>query len=155
MSSFFFYLFETSKCSYVKKRIRYSFINSIFRHMFLRFSIPWDPSLKSVLRNLLQPHVMTYISSHPEVFYRKVFLKVSQNSQENSCAEVSFSCNFNKNEALAPGGFLWIYKCFLRKCIYVLSIFESNNNKTLFITNAAVVLWRDWRPKILLLRSYL
>ena len=39
---------------------------------------------------------MTYIGSHPEVFYEKVFLKVSQYSQE-----VSFSCNFNKNEVLA------------------------------------------------------
>ena len=53
-----------------------------------------------MLRHLLQPHAMTYIS-HPEVFYKKVFLKISQNSQENRCAEVSFSCNFNKKEALA------------------------------------------------------
>ena len=44
---------------------------------------------------------MKYINSHPEVFYKKVFLKVSQNSQENSCAGVSFSCNFNKKDALA------------------------------------------------------
>ena len=48
----------------------------------------------------LQPHVMTDISSHPEMFYKKVFLKVSQNSQEINCAKVSFSCNFNKNETL-------------------------------------------------------
>ena len=35
-------------------------------------------------------------------------LKVSQNSQENSCAEVSFSCNFNKNEAVAQAlKFVW------------------------------------------------
>ena len=53
-----------------------------------------------MLRHLLQPDAMTYMSSHPEVFYKKVFLKASQNSQKNSCAEVSFSCNFNKNEAL-------------------------------------------------------
>ena len=41
-----------------------------------------------------------YVSSHPEMFYKKVFLKVLQNSQEKSCAEVSFSCNFKKNKAL-------------------------------------------------------
>ena len=46
--------------------------------------------------------------SHPEVFYKKVFLEISQNSQENTCARVSFLkicrpevCNFIKNEALA------------------------------------------------------
>ena len=43
---------------------------------------------------------MTYISSHQEVFYKKLFLSVSQNSQKTSCAEVSFSGNFNKNETL-------------------------------------------------------
>ena len=44
-----------------------------------------------------QTHAMTYTSSHPEVFYKKVFLK---NSQENSCAGVSFFCKFHENEAL-------------------------------------------------------
>ena len=34
------------------------------------------------------------------MFYKKVFLKFLQNSQENSCAGVYFSCNFNKKEAL-------------------------------------------------------
>ena len=45
-----------------------------------------------------------------------MFLKVSQNSQENSCAEVFFSRNFNKYEALAQVvsfefcmNFLYIY----------------------------------------------
>ena len=53
-----------------------------------------------MLRHLLQPDTMTYISSHPEVFYKIVFSKVPQNLQENSCAEVSLSCNFDKNKAL-------------------------------------------------------
>ena len=43
---------------------------------------------------------MTHISSHPEVFYKKVFLKFMQNLQESNCAGVYFSCNFNKKEAL-------------------------------------------------------
>ena len=50
-----------------------------------------------MLRHLSQPYAMTYINSHPEVFYKKVL----QNSQENSCSGVFFSCNFNKKEALA------------------------------------------------------
>ena len=42
----------------------------------------------------------------PEVFYKKVFLKVSQNSQENTCARISFliklqACTFIKKETLA------------------------------------------------------
>ena len=44
---------------------------------------------------------MAYISSHQKVFYKKMFLKALQNSQENSHDWVSFSCSFNKKEALA------------------------------------------------------
>ena len=32
----------------------------------------------------------TYRSSRPQVFCKKVFLEISQNSQENTCARVSF-----------------------------------------------------------------
>ena len=37
------------------------------------------------------------------VLYEKVFLEISQNSQENTWARVSFfqACNFNKKETLA------------------------------------------------------
>ena len=34
-------------------------------------------------------------------FVKKVFLEVSQNSQKNTCARVSFFCNFTKKETLA------------------------------------------------------
>ena len=55
-----------------------------------------------MLRHLLQPHAMTYnIRSYPEVFYKKVFLKVSQNSQKSSCTDITFLCNFDKKEAVA------------------------------------------------------
>ena len=37
---------------------------------------------------------------------KKVFLEVSQNSQENTCARVSFLCNFIKKETLAQVFFL-------------------------------------------------
>ena len=69
--------------------------NSVFRNKFSRFIIPSVLSLKA------QPHNMTYISSHPELFYKRVFLKFLQNSQESSCSGVYFSCIFNKKEALA------------------------------------------------------
>ena len=54
-----------------------------------------------MLGHLSQAHDTTYISCHPYVFYKKMFLNNSQNSQENNCAGVSNSCNFNKKEALA------------------------------------------------------
>ena len=122
-----------------------------------------------MLRHLLQPHVMTYISSHPEVFYKKSVLKVSLNSQENSCGKVSFSYNFNKNEALemaVPHEFcenILTLKYKRQMCANVswektymfwvdlLSRFEYN----VFTANAADVLLYDWRSKILLLWSYL
>ena len=37
----------------------------------------------------------------PEVFFKKVFLKISQNSQENTCTKVAEACNSIKKEALA------------------------------------------------------
>ena len=35
-------------------------------------------------------NITGFRSSRPEVLYKKVFLKISQNSQENTCAAVSF-----------------------------------------------------------------
>ena len=46
-------------------------------------------------------------SSRPEEFCKKVFLEISKDSQENTCARVSFliklqaACNFIKKETLA------------------------------------------------------
>ena len=55
--------------------------------------------MKSVIKSNAKTSLTT--SRHDlEVFCKKVFVKVSQNSQENSCAEVSFACNFNKNGSL-------------------------------------------------------
>ena len=56
----------------------------------------------------LSKNILTlFRSSRPEVFCKKVFLKISQNSQENICARVSFfirlqaeACNFIKKENL-------------------------------------------------------
>ena len=35
-------------------------------------------------------HILECRSTHPEVFCEKVFLEISQNSQRNTCARVSF-----------------------------------------------------------------
>ena len=50
----------------------------------------------------------SFRSSRPEVFCKKVFLEISQNSEENNCARVSFliklqaeACIFIKNETLS------------------------------------------------------
>ena len=50
----------------------------------------------------------SYRSSSPEVFYKKCVLKYFENSQENTCARVSFlimlqtkTCNFIKKKSLA------------------------------------------------------
>ena len=37
----------------------------------------------------------------PEVFFKKVFLKISQILQENTCTRVAEACNFIKKDALA------------------------------------------------------
>ena len=57
----------------------------------------------------------------PKVFYRKIYLKNSQNLQENPCTRVSFliklqvsACNFIKKETGA-GVFLWILRKFLEQ----------------------------------------
>ena len=48
---------------------------------------------------------LIFRSSRPEVFYKKLFLEISQNSLENTCARVSFlvklqvqACNFIKKK---------------------------------------------------------
>ena len=59
-------------------------------------------------------------SSYPKVFCEKVFLKFSQNLQENTCPRVSFlmklqasACNFIKKDTLAqvlPYKFCEVFK---------------------------------------------
>ena len=51
------------------------------------------------------------------VLLKEVFLKVSQNSRENTCVTASFliklqgwACDFIKKETLATGVFLWILR---------------------------------------------
>ena len=42
------------------------------------------------MREVIQTSVYKDRSSSPEVFCKKVFLEISQNSQEKTCATVSF-----------------------------------------------------------------
>ena len=54
--------------------------------------------------NVLMVNEVNFQKQPPVVFYKKLFLKISQNLQENNCARVSFvlkACNFIKKEALA------------------------------------------------------
>ena len=67
----------------------------------LFFCLHWKKHFFFWYTLLSQSQAMAYISSHQEVFYKKMFLKALQNSQENSHDWVSFSCSFNKKEALA------------------------------------------------------
>ena len=64
-------------------------------------------SLPVIMRRK-QAFLMKYRSSHRKCSIKKVFLEISQNSQENTCARVSFlmkfqasGCNFIKRETLA------------------------------------------------------
>ena len=52
----------------------------------------------------------TLRSNRPDVFCKKVFLEISQNSQKNTCARVSFliklgaeTCNFIKKKDFGTG----------------------------------------------------
>ena len=94
--------------------------------------------LTTILRYLLQPNATTYTSSHPEVFCKIMFSKVSQNSQEKNWAVVSFSCTLIKTSLWNwwfPMNFaklLWRQNT-KGKCvqifpnIYVLCILKSSN----------------------------
>ena len=50
-------------------------------------------------------------SSHRRCCKKKVFLEISQNSQENTCARVSFSIKFQALDS-RTGVFLWILQIF-------------------------------------------
>ena len=86
-------------------------------------------------------------NSHPGVFCEIAFLIISENSQENSCAEAFFLCNFNKrlchrwfpvNLAKLVWRQNWpdvkanVCKSFLRKYVQVLCILNQTycNKKT-------------------------
>ena len=54
----------------------------------------------------------TFRSSHPRCYVKKVFLKISQNSHENTCARVSFLIKLQARGLLLLKKRLW-HRCFL------------------------------------------
>ena len=48
------------------------------------------PDIPKKIASIEKPDKKDIVSSHPEVFCKKVFLEISQNSQENKCARGSF-----------------------------------------------------------------
>ena len=55
--------------------------------------------------------LVTFRSSHADVFHKKVFLDILQNSQENSCARVSFLIKLQTRPATLLKKRLW-HRCF-------------------------------------------
>ena len=59
----------------------------------------------TVTKEIFNTSIITFRKQPPDVFCeKKVFLKISQNSQENTCTRTSFliqACNIIKKEALA------------------------------------------------------
>ena len=55
------------------------------------FTLSVEPRiLKTRERKEKKEKKLSFSGSLPEVFYKKVFLKILQNSQENTCARASF-----------------------------------------------------------------
>ena len=93
--------------------------HSIFQNRFLRFSIPSKLSLKE------QPHVMTYIISHPRCSLKQCSWNSYKIPQEKSCAEVYFSCNYNKI-GLTPKYKTNMFAMFPKNVYIFLCIYKSN-----------------------------
>ena len=62
-------------------------------------------------------------SSHPEMFYKKVFFEISQNSHENTCARVSFLIKLQRRTLLKKR--LW-HMCFPANFAIFLGTFFFN-----------------------------
>ena len=68
----------------------------------------FDNALNTPLRDILQNTNKQFQKQATEVFCKKMFLEISQNSLENTCTRASFliklqaeACNFTKKETLA------------------------------------------------------
>ena len=88
------------------------------------------------------PHLTLFRSSQERCSIKKVFLKISQNSQENTCARVSFSiklqataCIFIKKETLTE-----VFSCKFWEILR--TIFLQNTPERLFLVIALhLYLW--------------
>ena len=87
------------------KRLRFSFLNYKNTFFLSQKFLQLETFSKKTILFVVSSGVNTYGSSLPEVFYKKGILKNFANSQENTCARVSFlvkfqaePCNFIKNQ---------------------------------------------------------
>ena len=102
MFSFKHPLFNTFVTSpYTRKKSGYSFISITMQCFTQKSFLPYFLASEATHQSLVR-------SSHRRCFVRKVFLEILENSQENTCARVSFliklqasACNFIKKETLA------------------------------------------------------
>ena len=102
MFSFEHPLFNTFVTSpYTRKKSGYSFISITMQCFTQKSFLPYFLASEATHQSLVR-------SSHRRCFVRKVFLEILENSQENTCARVSFliklqasACNFIKKETLA------------------------------------------------------
>ena len=106
-------------------KLQNSFIEITLRHGWSPVNLMYifrTPFLKNTSAGLLPLLISVLLllfwffrSSRPEVYCKKVFLKISQNSQENTCTKVFFSIKlqawdlqlYQKRDS-GTGLFLWI-----------------------------------------------
>ena len=78
---------------------------------------------------------------------KKVFLEVSKNSQENTCARVSFLCNFIKKESLTQ-----VFSCecceiskntFSYECFLQSTLVAASENWESDFSSFAKIFWKD------------
>ena len=85
-----------------------------FQLIVIRFNITWICRKKVVFNfksrrqkndfiilKVLKSDVSSFRSSHPDVLREKMYLEISRNSEENTCARAASACNFIKKEARA------------------------------------------------------
>ena len=77
-----------------------------------------------IIGNFSYKHVYSYRSSRSEVFCKKVFLEISQNLQENTCARVSFSIKLHCEN-------------FLQVFLSIIIYFQLSGKKSQFTKNFA------------------
>ena len=77
--------------------------------------IPESARIRHNLLNFTFSSFLFHRSNHLRCSVKKVFLEISQNSQENTCARVPF---FIKKRDSGKGVFLWIFRIFQEHLFY-------------------------------------
>ena len=84
---------------------KHEFLSTLKNQRFFQGVLKWNIGLKWINWYFVMPYITEAVTRKCSV--KKVFLKISQNLQENICARVSFliklqasACNFIKKETL-------------------------------------------------------